>query len=102
MMSRLLACMLLVWHVTAMGAEVIRYPRPEGEDDHRMDYAVQLLRLAVSKVGTEYRLQMNQVAMNQDRGALEIEAGREIDISALPTSAEREARLLPIRIPITK
>jgi len=102
MMCRLLACLLLAWHVAAVGVEVVRVPAPEYKGDHRMDYAVQLLQLALSKTGTEYRLQVVQVLMNQDRGALELEAGRLIDVCALPTSAEREARLLPIRIPTTK
>jgi ABC-type amino acid transport substrate-binding protein len=102
MMSRLLACMLLAWQVAAVGAEVIRFPKPESENDHRMNYAVQLLHLALSKTGTEYRIQTARVAMNQDRAVLEIEAGRTIDIAPLPISAEREARLLPIRIPLYK
>ncbi|MFL6600969.1 MAG: substrate-binding periplasmic protein [Steroidobacteraceae bacterium] len=101
-MSRLLACMLLAWHVAAVGAEVIRFPMPESEGDRREDYAFQLLQIALSNAGTEYRIQMARVAMNQDRGVLEIEAGRTIDVAPLPTSAEREARLLPIRIPIYK
>jgi len=102
MMSRLLACMLLAWHVAAVGVEVIRFPKPESESDRRMNYAFQLLQLAVSKAGTEYRIQRAQVAMNQERAVLEIEAGRTIDIAPLPISVEREARLLPIRIPIYK
>ena len=102
MMSRLLACMLLAWHVAAVGVEVIRFPKPESESDRRMNYAFQLLQLAVSKAGIEYRIQRAQVAMNQERAVLEIEAGRTIDIAPLPISVEREARLLPIRIPIYK
>src|SRR6185437_15296255 len=54
------------------------------------------------KAGTEYRIQRARVAMNQERAVLEIEAGRTIDIAPLPISVEREARLLPIRIPIYK
>ncbi len=100
--SRLLACMLLAWHLAAAGAEVIRFPKPEFEGDRREDYAFQLLQLALSKSGTEYRIQMTQVGMNQARVVLEIEAGRTVDVAPLPSSAEREARLLPIRIPIHK
>jgi hypothetical protein len=98
--SRLLACVLLVWHAAAVGAEVIRIPKPEFEGDHRTDYAFELLRLALSKVGTDYRMQVARVTMNQERAVLEIEAGRTIDVAAMPSSAEREARLLPVRIPI--
>jgi|SRR5581483_1576362 len=102
MMSRLLACLLLAWHVAAPGVEVIRFPKPESEYDRRMNYAYELLQLALSKSGTEYRLQTAPVATNQDRGVLEIEAGRTIDVAPFPSSAEREARLLPIRIPLYK
>jgi ABC-type amino acid transport substrate-binding protein len=99
---RLLACMLLAWHVAAVGAEVVRFPKPESESDRREVYAFQLLKLALSKVGTEYRFQMAQVVMNQARVVLEIEAGQMVDVAPLPATAEREARLLPIRIPIHK
>ena len=102
MVSRLLACLLLVWHFTAMGVEVVRFPRPEFEGDRRYDYAMQLLQLALSKTATEYRIQPAEIAMNQERQVLEIEAGRTIDVGPIPSSADREARLLPIRIPINK
>jgi ABC-type amino acid transport substrate-binding protein len=102
MVSRLLACMLLAWHVTAVGAEVIRFPKPEFEGDQRYDYTLQVLQLALSKAGTEYRIQMSEVFMNQERQVVEIEAGRTIDVGPIPSSPEREARLLPIRIPINK
>jgi len=102
MMSRLLACILLTWHVAAVGGEVIRFPKPESDSDRRMNYAFQLLQLALAKAGTEYRIQLAQVAMNQDRAVSEIEAGRTIDVAPLPSSDEREVRLLPIRIPIYK
>ena len=98
----LLACMLLAWHVAAVGAQVVRFPKPEFDGDPRYDYVVQLLQLALSKVGTEYRIQRTQVTMNQERQVAELEAGRTIDVGPIPSSPEREARLLPIRIPINK
>jgi hypothetical protein len=102
MVSRVSICLLLVWHVAASGAEVVRFPKPEFEGDHRFDYARQLLQLALSKVGTEYRIQTADIAMNQERQVQELEAGRTIDVGPIPSSAEREARLLPIRIPLNK
>jgi ABC-type amino acid transport substrate-binding protein len=102
MVSRLLACMLLAWHVAAAGAEIVRFPKPEFEGDRRFDYALQLLQLALSKTGTEYRIQLAEFAMNQERQVLEIEAGRTIDVGPIPSSPEREARLLAIRIPVNK
>jgi ABC-type amino acid transport substrate-binding protein len=40
--------------------------------------------------------------MTQERQVRELEAGRTIDVAPMPSSPEREARLLPIRIPINK
>lgn len=103
MVSRLLACLLLVLHVAAACAvEIVRFPKPEFEGDRRYDYALQLLQLALSKSGTDYRIQTAEFPMNQERQVLEIEAGRTIDVGPIPSSAEREARLLPIRIPLNK
>ena len=100
--SRLLACLLLASHALAFGADVVRFPKPEFEGDRRYDYALQLLQLALSKAGTSYRILTAEFAMNQERQVLEIEAGRNIDVGPIPSSAEREARLLAIRIPINK
>jgi ABC-type amino acid transport substrate-binding protein len=102
MVSRLLVCLLLVWHVAAAGVEIVRFPKPEFEGDRRYDYVTELLQLALSKTSTPYRLQTADFPMNQERQVLEIEAGRTIDVGPIPSSAEREARLLPIRIPLNK
>ena len=103
LVSRLLACLLLALHVAAASAvEIVRFPKPEFEGDRRYDYPIQLLQLALSKSGTDYRIQTAEFPMNQERQVLEIEAGRTIDVGPIPSSAEREARLLPIRIPLNK
>lgn len=102
MVSRVVACLLLVWQVAAFGVEIVRFPKPEFEGDRRYDYAMQLLQLALSKTSTEYRIQTTEFPMNQERQVLEIEAGRTIDVGPIPSSAEREARLLPILIPLNK
>lgn len=97
-----LLCMLFAAHLGASAVEIVRIPKPEFEGDRRYDYPLQLLQLALSKSGTEYRIQTAEIAMNQERQVLEIEAGRTIDVGPIPSSAEREARLLPIYIPINK
>jgi len=102
MMSRLFACLLLACHLAAAGAEIVRFPTPEFAGDRRYDYALQLLQLGLSKSGTEYRIEMAEFPMNQERQVLEIETGRTIDVGPIPSSAEREARLLAIRIPVNK
>jgi ABC-type amino acid transport substrate-binding protein len=100
--ARWLFCLVLLSPVAALATEVVRFPVPEFEGDHRYDYATQLLQLALSKSGTDYRIQPAAFAMNQERQVLELEAGRSIDVGPIPSSAEREARLLPIMIPLNK
>ncbi|MBI3368200.1 MAG: transporter substrate-binding domain-containing protein [Burkholderiales bacterium] len=102
MVSRLFACLLCAWHLGACAVEVVRFPKPEFEGDRRYDYPLQLLQLALANSGTEYRIQVAETPMNQERQVLEIEAGRTIDVGPIPSSAEREARLLPIFIPLNK
>ncbi len=102
MMSRLLLCLLLAWPAAAHATEVVRFPKPEFEGDHRYDYAMQLLQLGLSKSGVDYRIELAEFPMNQERQVVEIEAGRTLDVGPIPSSAEREARLLPVRIPINK
>jgi hypothetical protein len=100
---RLLAGILLACHVgAAFGVVVVRFPRPEFEGDHRYDYAMQLLQLALSKIDRGYRIETADVVMNQERQVIELEAHRTIDVAPIPSSADREARLLPVRIPINK
>ncbi|WP_031364877.1 substrate-binding periplasmic protein [Caballeronia sordidicola] len=101
-MFRLLLCLLLVWHGDVAGAEVVRFPKPEFEGDHRSDYALRLLQLALSETGVNYRLQTAEFPMSQERQVRELAAGRTIDVAPIPSSPEREARLLAIRIPINK
>ncbi len=100
--SRLSVCVLLVWQVAASGTEIVRFPTPEFAGDRRYDYALQLLQLGLSKSGGDYRIQMAEFAMNQERQVVELEAGRSLDVGPIPSSAEREERLLPIRIPVNK
>jgi hypothetical protein len=100
--ARLLICVLFAGHGYAAAVEIVRFPPPEFEGDRRFDYARQLLELGLSKTGTDYRVQLAPVAMNQERQVLELEADRTIDVAPIPSSAEREERLLPIRIPIQK
>jgi hypothetical protein len=102
MVSRLFACLLLVWQVAATGAEVVRFPKPEFEGDRRYDYVLQVLQLVLSKTGTDYRIELTGAPMNQERQVQELEAGRTIDVGPIPSSAEREARLLAIRYPLNK
>ena len=100
LLARLVFVLLLVAQDAA--AEVVRFPRPEFAGDQRSDYSMQLLQLALSKLGPDYRVELAETPINQDRQVAELEAGRLIDVAPMPSSAEREARLLAVRIPINK
>jgi hypothetical protein len=100
LLARLLLVLLLVGQCAA--AEVVRFPRPEFEGDRRFVYGLDLLKLALSKVSPDYRVELAEFPMNQERQMLELEAGRTIDVAAMPSSAEREARLLAVYIPMNK
>jgi len=92
----------LVLFAQVASAEVVRFPRPEFEGDRRFDYARDLLKLALSKVGPNYSVELADFPMNQERQILELEAARTIDVAPMPSSAEREARLLAVYIPINR
>jgi len=92
----------LVLVAQSAAAEVVRFPRAEFEGDRRFEYATQLLKLALSKMGPEYRVELADVPMNQERQILELEVGRAIDVAPMPSSAQREARLLAVYIPINR
>ncbi|MBW8833272.1 MAG: transporter substrate-binding domain-containing protein [Burkholderiales bacterium] len=100
--AALLASVALGLAPSARSVEVVRYPRPESPMDRRLSYSRDLLQLALSKTGTPYRIEQAQVPMNPERLAIELEAGRTIDVAAIPSTFERERHLLAVPIPLTK
>lgn len=95
-----LACALVCLQAaSAVLAAEIRYPREEGGNTYPLD----LLQLALRKAGSKDTIALTPVRMMQDRALHELGLDNgEVDIAATMTSKERESRLLPIRIPITK
>lgn len=80
----------------------VTHPGPPSLNDHRYDYQIELLKLALDKSGIAYQMQPSKVKMEQGRALLQLEKGRDIDVTWSMTSREREQKLLPIRIPIDK
>lgn len=78
------------------------YPRPESSTDIRMDYPIELLKLALSKAGEPYELRPSQEYMQQNRALQQLTDDVELGVVWSMTSREREKDLLPIRIPIDK
>ncbi len=79
----------------------IIYPFDEKERE-KPGYFLALLKLALDKQGAQYQLQGAQANMSQARTLNELAEGRELTLAVSMTSKEREALLLPIRIPIDK
>lgn len=102
MTLRLLALLFLLLSVTASAAITVVYPKTGIENDPRQVYPIKLLTLALQQSGKDYQLQSSEKSLLQLRSLKSMELGRNIDVVWTETSAEREKRLRPIRIPIDK
>lgn len=72
------------------------------QQDTGYEYPIHLLDLALRKSGVAYTLHALATPMLQGRALKQLAAGDELNIVWSMTSVEREAELLPIRIPIDK
>lgn len=86
----------------ANDADVLRYPVWADGDAQRSRYVLEQLQLALDKAGSPLRLQPSSYGMEQGRALADLERGRNLDVVWSMTSSEREARLLPVRIPLDK
>lgn len=81
---------------------VIPYVSPE---DHRHDYVMSLLQLALNKTVDEYggfELVHSDVPTEQARSLRMVKDGNGMDLAWSMTSVKREQDLLPIRVPLHK
>jgi hypothetical protein len=84
-------------------AATYTYLRPEWSERDRDPYGVALLKLAFAKAHACHTLVYSAERMKQARAVYELENGTgALDIMLTMTSPEREARLLPVPIPLTK
>lgn len=95
------AGILLPWSVQAAEPVTLVYPCPVSNSDHRSEYPLQLLELALEKSGQNYQLKPSEFVMNKARVAAEL-ATDTLDVGWMVTSNEREQKLLPVRICIFK
>ncbi|WP_024302527.1 ABC transporter substrate-binding protein [Pseudogulbenkiania sp. MAI-1] len=95
--------LLLVWSLFCWAEEIVRYPTlPSGKDPNEK-YIQAILQLGLQKSGKPYRLVATKPEMLQSRAILEArKPDGLIDVLWSMTTSEREAKLLPIRIPIDK
>jgi hypothetical protein len=91
----------LAW--TYARASTIYYPTPEVFENDKSDYAFELLQLALAKAGSAHRAELTPLYRQQNRAIAELLANSgKVHVVGTMTSAEREAQMLPVRIPISK
>lgn len=100
-LSSILFCALLA--AAGARAGTIYYPAPEVLENGKSDYGFELLQLALSKAGSAHRAELAPLYRQQNRAIAELLANSgKIHVVGTMTSAEREERMLPVRIPISK
>ncbi|MDT8992009.1 transporter substrate-binding domain-containing protein [Curvibacter sp. APW13] len=98
LLSLLVALLLPVLAQAQAQSHTIVYPA----QDKGYEYPVQLLDLALHKSGSSFTLKPHDTPMLQGRALKLLAKGQELRVVWSMTSTEREAELLPIRIPIDK
>lgn len=89
--------------INAYASQTITYAWAESmASDKRGLYPIQLLQLALQKSGAEYQTKPSKRDMPQWRTLRHVELGLDLDVVWTFTTPEREASLLPIRIPIDR
>lgn len=87
----------------AQQPQPVFHPPPEGSQDQRAVYPARLLALALARSGQPYVAMPAAQPMVKSRALRELAAGRPgLDVVWAVSDVEREAALLPIRIPIDK
>ncbi|MDO8178286.1 MAG: hypothetical protein Q7U12_01825 [Undibacterium sp.] len=94
-----------VMHSSGFAKESIevRFPRPAADIDPQSDYIHAVLKLALKNAPVSYQLKPSSAKMDQARAIYEMTTPNGIvDILWTMSTDEREAQLIPIRIPIDK
>ncbi|WP_206956618.1 substrate-binding periplasmic protein [Trinickia acidisoli] len=78
----------------------IVYPRFMSVDDPRAAYAKAVLDLAMREAHADYTVRPSHDVMQRERALRELAEGRSVNLAWVSMSADDEARLRPIRMPI--
>lgn len=89
-------------HGTTAARLIVRHPSMHTAGDHRSEYPVAVLRLALERAGAPADIVPSTVAMEQERAIRALSQGQLIDVMWTVSTSERERRLQPIRIPIDR
>ncbi len=106
---KLLSCVLILafaWCAVAQAQMVVKYPRPQSENDTRYAYHTALLKEALRRTQGQYGLASVEPAaqvMNELRIARFLQEGvEEIDVMYKPASKDLELKLRPVRVPLDR
>ena len=100
---KLNTCLIFIFTLSAGHCQAKEGEIHYFQTDHRYEYRIKLLDLALSKTIKQwgaYSLIGHSQKMTQGRGSLLLEHNKGIDVAFFPTSIERENKLLAIKIPI--
>jgi hypothetical protein len=93
---------LFLHSLSSLAAPVVRYPIVSA-DDPQVQYVSALLGASLAYSGKAYQLLQAPATMQQARAIQEVRSEHgTLDLLWTMTSAEREAEMLPIKIPIDK
>lgn len=98
-------CLFLFSASTFADVTLVRHPNRLTEWDTRNEYFLALLSLALEKTrGTDgdYLLEPSAQPMTQGRAINLLSSGQELDVLWSMTTRQREAQMLPVRIPLLK
>ncbi len=97
-----LAFLFFLWTSNCAAQQLVTYPRPESAGDQRTSYPLALLKLCERKTDNKFNLRPSPFRSQQDRSLRQLSQDEGIDIVWALTTKDREANLLPVRIPIDK
>ncbi len=104
-LATLLFLLLASTVTAAMPPCTVGHIRPDSEEDSRDAYFIQLLELALRQTELDFglcRLETASVRMSQSRAMASMLEGRYVDVIWTMTSPEREATMMPVRVPLLK
>lgn len=96
-------CGALLCPVAALAEALhVVYARDFAPDTLRMEYPLRVLALALKKSGVPHEIQPSERPLPQGAAVTRVASGKGANLMWSMTSLEREAQLLPVRIPIDK
>lgn len=98
----LIVCCLSYGKLVHAATWVITYPQATSLNDPRQNYPIELLHLALEKTGVQYHVKASSKPLSQAKSLRKLRENIDVNVVWSMTDVQREADLLPIRIPLDK